>query len=59
MNTVIWVLMAVGSHDWAAPTLEFTTQARCEAASQQIRLQTKEYPHRKLNNITFCVRIEK
>ena len=48
--------MSMTAQGLAVPTLEFTTQARCVAAEQQIKTQTKA---QKFGFMSFCVKIEK
>lgn len=59
MNTVVWVMMAFAGHNFI-PTLEFTTQEKCEAAIVVIK---GKYDKRGWSEGTmrtpWCVRIEK
>ena len=53
---VVWVLMVGSTHSWFEPSIEFTTEAKCIAAVQQMQAEV-----RKRNNWFngFCMRIEK
>lgn len=59
MIGIIWVMMVYSGHAYV-PTLEFTTQAKCEAAAVGIK---EKYDGRGLfgGNMRspWCVRIEK
>ena len=59
MNTVVWVLMAVTTHGWVVPTLEFTSEARCVAAVQQIKAHAPRHPLAAKQAAGFCIKIEK
>jgi hypothetical protein len=58
MNTIVFVLVVVLSHGYNAPTLEFSTMAKCEAAIGAFK---NEFPPG-LGIPSFrarCVKIEK
>lgn len=56
MNTVVWILMAISSHDWVSPSIEFTTEAKCVAAVQQIRVEARK---RDMWSDGYCLKVEK
>lgn len=59
MISIIWVMMTYSGHAYA-PTLEFSTQAKCEAAAVVIK---EKYDGRAVfagnMRTPWCVRIEK
>ena len=58
MINVVWILIATTTHGWTVPTIEFSSEARCVAAAQQIKEQVTI---RKKHSTSegFCVRVEK
>ena len=59
MNTVVWVMMAFAGHNFI-PTMEFTTQEKCERAGASIK---SVYDNRgwSQGNMRepWCVKVEK
>lgn len=55
MNTV-FVLMAVTSHFWVSPTIEFSSESKCVVALAEIKKAAASHQDRFSG---YCVRIEK
>lgn len=59
MNTIVWVMMAYAGNSYI-PTLEFTTQEKCETATVVIKEKYNNRGWSEGNMRTpWCVRIEK
>ena len=58
MHTIftVWVLMTGTTHDWVSPAMEFSSEERCIAAAQEMRLRAFARSQR-FNG--FCMKVEK
>jgi hypothetical protein len=59
MNTIVFVLMTLAGHENWVPAMEFTTQAKCEAAAISLRKQAAKHVRLGTMARPWCAKIEK